>query len=161
MKEMISIVFSHGIKSLEIIQAYLLLSFWPLEAEERCVFLLPTLSPALMSLSGSSIRGHGCPRVSRSGKHATAHLVLSLTNVPVVWRQISIFSGGKRCWEMTPKTQSLPGKVCIALESRTQLQAHAASHEEIKNRERCWLWCFALDRSWSVQVSRFVQKDIT
>lgn len=32
---------------------------------------------------------------------------------------------------------------------------------EIKNRERCWLWCFALDRSWSVQVSRFVQKDIT
>jgi hypothetical protein len=35
MKDMISVVFSHGIKSLEIIQAYLLLSFWPLEAEER------------------------------------------------------------------------------------------------------------------------------
>lgn len=37
MKDMISVVFSHGIKSLEIIQAYLLLSFWPLEAEERYV----------------------------------------------------------------------------------------------------------------------------
>lgn len=35
MKDMISVVFSRGIKSLEIIQAYLLLSFWPLEAEER------------------------------------------------------------------------------------------------------------------------------
>lgn len=28
---------------------------------------------------------------------------------------------------------------------------------EIKNRERCWLWCFALDRSWSVQVRALLE----
>ncbi|KAI5453006.1 hypothetical protein NCC49_006537 [Naganishia albida] len=101
MKDMISVVFSRGIKSLEIIQAYLLLSFWPLEAEERFEHSRTWLS------TGIAIR-----------------MATDLN----LFRRKSINTEDSEDAEF--------------------------AKQEIKNRERCWLWCFALDRSWSVQLGK-------
>jgi hypothetical protein len=91
MKDMISVVFSHGIKSLEIIQAYLLLSFWPLEAEEKYVFLLNLpFSLAKCQSIGSNIHARGFPPVLLFGEDLAAVGIVIKSSADVsliVWPQ--------------------------------------------------------------------------